>query len=239
MISCGACPLRQVNAFRRLPSEQVAFIQSMKRGERDYAAGDTVLKQGARNAELFTVLDGWAFRYKTLEDGSRQILNFLLPGDLIGLQKQMDGESQHGVEALTAMRACVLDGTRLWSLYTNFPDLAHDVTWLACTEQSIVDENLLSVGQRSSVRRVAALFYVLQMRIKDLSLGQPLLLPLAQQHVADSLGLSLVHTQRTLRSMRNRRLIDTSRGAVQVLDEAELGRLAGATAGPRAARALL
>jgi len=239
--ACDACPLRQLDVFRRLPAEQVAFIQSMKRGERGYEAGATLVKEGARNAELFTVLDGWAFRYKTLEDGSRQILNFLLPGDLIGLQKQMEGESPHGVEALTEMHACVLDGGRLWSLYTNFPSLAHDVTWLACTEQSIVDENLLSVGQRSALRRVAALLHMLHARVRELTVAgsMPILLPLTQQHIADALGLSVVHTQRTLRALRARKVVDSSRGAVQVIDEAALMHLAGATAQAPVPRALL
>lgn len=227
-IPCEACPIRQLKAFKPLPPEELAFIQSMKRGERTFADGETVVRLGSRSTELFTVLCGWAFRYKTLDDGSRQILNFLLPGDLIGLQKQMDGESQHGVEALGELRVCVLDGNRLWSLYSNHPSLAHDITWLACTEQSLVDENLLSVGQRASLRRVAALMHALQTRLRQLYPDETPRLPLTQQHVADALGLSLVHTQRVLRELRARKVIDTSRGEVLVTDDEQLARLAGA-----------
>lgn len=224
-IRCAECPLRRRDAFRALPPEQIAFIQEMKIGERRFAPGETLMRQGARRGDLLTLLEGWAFRHKTLEGGRRQILNFLLPGDLIGLQRHMEGESPHAVEALTPARACVLDGSKLWELYHRFPSMGFDVTWLACAEESIVDTNLLFVGQYSALPRIAALLESLQHRVDAHGPDAAAALPLSQQHLADALGLSVVHVQRSLRLLRQRGAVDVTRGGVRVVDIELLTRL--------------
>ena len=69
-------------------------------------------------------------RYKTLENGRRQVINFLFPGDLVGLHAGLLGEMKHSVEATTAMRLCVFKRDDLWTLFRNQPSLAYDVTWI-------------------------------------------------------------------------------------------------------------
>ncbi|TIP57352.1 MAG: Crp/Fnr family transcriptional regulator, partial [Mesorhizobium sp.] len=102
-----------------------------------------VLVEGSHSAHLYTVLSGWAFRYKLLPDGRRQILNFSMPGDLIGLQGSLMGEMQHSVEALSPMLLCVFEREQLQELYRNHPGLAYDITWIASREERMLDENLL------------------------------------------------------------------------------------------------
>src|SRR6185312_3020288 len=111
----------------------------------------TILQEGTSTTYLFTVLIGWAFRYKTLPDGRRQILNFALPGDFIGLQAVLDKEVQHSVEALTDAVFCIFPREKLWTLYTSHPSLAFDITWLASREEQILDEHLVSIGRRSAI----------------------------------------------------------------------------------------
>ena len=76
-------------------------------------AGTNILLQGTNSAHLYTVLSGWAFRYKTIADGRRQILNYALPADLLGLQGSVSDEMQHSVEALTDMILCVFPREKL------------------------------------------------------------------------------------------------------------------------------
>ena len=84
------CGLRGNPAFTPLPAEQLDAIESFRSGARTVEAGQAVIDEFRPSPQLFTVYSGWAFRYKTLSDGRRQILNFLLPGDLIGLfQKEI------------------------------------------------------------------------------------------------------------------------------------------------------
>lgn len=98
---CENCPLRRLAHFRAFTSDELAYVSRFKVGEFAVDAGATILMEGAQSAHLFTVLSGWGFRYKTLDDGRRQILNYVMPGDLVGLQGSLLGEMQHSIEALS------------------------------------------------------------------------------------------------------------------------------------------
>jgi CRP-like cAMP-binding protein len=183
---CERCPLRPLEIFRPFESDELAFVSKFKRGELAVERGETVLAEGSSNRHLFTVLFGWAFRYKLLSDGRRQILNYSMPGDLIGLQGTLMGEMQHSIEALSPMRLCVFERDQLPELYRLHPGLAFDITWIASREEQMLDENLLSVGRRTAVERVAYLIAFLCARAVSLGLdeGQVVKIPITQQHVA-------------------------------------------------------
>ncbi len=150
-----------------------------------------------------TVLSGWAFRYKMLDDGRRQILNYALPADLVGLQGSLMREMEHSVEALTPLVLCVFPRGKLWDLYTKFPSLAFDVTWLAAREEQQIDEHLLSIGRRTALERAAFLLLHLFVRADEAGLTKngSIQFPFTQQHLADTLGMSLVHTNKTLKRL--------------------------------------
>ncbi len=139
------CPLRQQESFRDFNKEELAFISSFKRGELFVDKGATVLCEGTKTPHLYTVLAGWGFRYKLLPDGRRQIVNYVMPGDLVGLQGTLMGEMQHSIETLSPMTLCVFERGELMSLYREHAELAYDVTWLASREECMLDENLLSI----------------------------------------------------------------------------------------------
>ncbi len=232
-VSCAACPLRRLPAFRSNTAEEIAFIQSLKVGELSLRARSDIVREGDVADRLYTLLSGWAFRYKTLPDGRRQILNFLLPGDLVGLQSKLFDQAMHGVEALTDVTLCGFARNRIWEIFRGYPELAFDVTWLGAHEESLVDDNLFSVGRRSAAERVAALLLQVYQRAQGLGLregdGQALRLPLTQVHIADALGLSDVHTNRTLQALRARGLFDLAGGMLRVRDVDGLRRLARAS----------
>ena len=210
--------------FRAFAPEELKFVSSFKRGEFVAEPGATILSEGAHSAQLFTLLSGWAFRFKTLEDGRRQILNYCLPGDLIGLQGSVIGAMDHSVEALSPAVLCVFQRDKLADLYKSHPGLGFDVTWLASREERMLDENLLSVGRRSALERAAYLIAFLHQRAMSVggSEGKSLLIPISQQHVADTLGLSIVHTNKTLRKLADKKLIRWHDRACEVLDPAGL-----------------
>lgn len=197
--------MRKLPTFRPLEPEQLSFLEGVKRGERRFEAGATLIHEGAASRELYTLLSGMAFRYGTLSDGRRQILNFLMPGDFVGLQERVDGQSPHGVELLTEASVCVFPVEGLWEIFRHQTTLAFDITWLAAHEERIVDGNLVSVGRRTATERVAMLLIHLYKRSESLRLVDEhgsVPFPLTQQHIADALGLSLVHTNKTLRRLR-------------------------------------
>jgi len=226
---CENCPLRPLPVFREFEKQELAFISTFKKGELAVDKGATVLVEGSHSAHLYTVLSGWAFRYKLLPDGRRQILNYLMPGDLIGLQGSVMGEMQHSVEALSPMLLCVFERDSLHELYRNHPGLAYDITWIASREERMLDENLLSVGRRSAIERAAYLIAFIGSRAKVVGLNgkQSIQIPITQQHIADTLGLSLVHTNKTIRKLMDRKLILWRDGGCEVVDAGRLNQLAG------------
>ncbi|MBX3567020.1 MAG: Crp/Fnr family transcriptional regulator [Rhizobiaceae bacterium] len=217
---CSKCPLRALSVFRDLDDGELQFISKFKRGELAVERGATVLVEGNHSAHLYTLLSGLAFRYKLLHDGRRQILNYAMPGDLLGLQAGLLGEMQHSVEALSPLLLCVFERERVFDLFKNHPGLSYDITWIAAREEQMLDENLLSVGRRSAVERAAYLLSFLYARLQrtKAAFGAFRVLPITQQHVADTLGLSLVHTNKTLRKLAQRGLLSWREGGCEIKD---------------------
>jgi CRP-like cAMP-binding protein len=227
--ACSDCPLRSLALFIDQSTEEFELVSSLKRKELRLGANETLIHEGQTDAPLYTLLHGWAFRFKTLSDGRRQILSFLLAGDFIGVQQKMGDAAAHGVETLTEAVVCVFQRDALWELHRRSPSMGFNVTWLVAQEESLVDGNLLSVGRRNAEERIATLLILLFKRAAALQAdlgrgGVPF--PLTQQHIADGLGLSLVHTNKTLRRLEKRGLHRIRDGHLQLLDTKALVRLA-------------
>lgn len=240
-VPCEQCPLRAISHFRAFSPEELKFVSNFKRGELVAETGAAILSEGAHSAQLFTLLSGWAFRFKTLEDGRRQILNYVLPGDLIGLQGSIIGAMEHSVEALTPVVLCVFQRDQLPELFRNHPGLSFDITWLASREERMLDENLLSLGRRTAIERAAYLIAFLYQRAASVGLAEhkALLIPITQQHLADTLGLSIVHTNKTLRKLSDRGLIRWHDRACEVIDPHGLLEVAGWPGLPDSKRPLI
>ncbi len=221
---CEKCPLRGIDIFRKFTKDELGFVSTFKSGELVAEAGTTFLTQGSSSAYVYTVLSGWGYRYKDLEDGRRQVLNFVFPGELVGLQGAVLKEMEHSVQALSDMILCIFERSKLWDLYTSYPTLAYDITWLAAREEQMLEQHLLTVGKRTAKERLAYLVLHIFERAKLLGMtsGNSFEVPLTQQHVADTLGLSLVHTNKTLRVLYNQQLITWNKKTLTVLDHDRL-----------------
>src|ERR1044071_4113762 len=217
---CPQCPLRDQKGLRDFSAEELAFVRTLKTDEIHIPAGTSFLRQGARSEQLYTVLKGWAFRYKMLDDGRRQILNFALPADLVGLQGSLMNEMEHSVEALTDVSLCVFPREKIPALYTNVPSLAYDLTWIAARSEQLGDEHLLSVGQRTALERTAYVLLTLFVRADEVGpvKNNSVRFPFTQQHLADTLGMSLVHTNKTLKRLYAANTIRWKGGIFELLD---------------------
>ena len=228
-ISCETCPLRRKSFFRPFEEEQIDFLARFKSGELTVDPGTHILIEGSTAPQFYTVLDGMGLRYKTLENGRRQVINFLFPGDLVGLHAGLLGEMKHSVEATTAMRLCVFKRDDLWTLFRNQPSLAYDVTWITATEEHFLGETVATLGQRTGTQRVAWALLKVYQRLRALDIGKEgeVPLPYRQQDMADALGLSLVHTNKTLAKLRNRQLMHWNDGVLTVSNVENLAIAAG------------
>ena len=241
IITCQNCPLRRCEAFVPMTESELTFMGNFKSGELRVDAGATILMEGSNSPQLFTVLAGMGTRYKTLEDGDRQVINFLFPGDFIGLQAGIMGEMKHSVEASTPMILCVFKRADLWSMFKNQPDRAFDLTWIAAVEEHFLGETIATLGQRNAEERVAwALLRIFgRLRAVGLVKGGSTPLPFRQRDLADALGLSLVHTNKTLSALRARDLVSWHDGVLTIPNVALLAELANASPEPLEKRPLM
>nr|WP_301334469.1 Crp/Fnr family transcriptional regulator [Variovorax dokdonensis] len=217
---CERCALRTNPAFIDIPQEQRDAIQSFRRGSRRVDAGGAIIREHRASTQLFTIYSGWAFRFKTLSDGRRQILSFLLAGDFIGLQDEFADGQTHGVEAASEVHLCVFDRADLWTMFHTQPRLGYDITWLAAREEKLVDDNLVTAGRRNASERVAMLLMHIYRRARHAGLEREgwVHFPFQQQHIADALGLSLVHTNKTMRRLHHLGLYRIERGWLRIQD---------------------
>jgi CRP/FNR family transcriptional regulator len=235
---CEQCPLRKRPTLRAFTPEELAFVKLFKADELRVDAGASFLSEGAPAEHLYTVLSGWAFRYKMLDDGRRQILNYALPADMVGLQGALMHEMEHSVEALTPMVLCVFPRAKLWDLYSKFPSLAFDITWLAAREEQLIDEHLVNLGRRSALERTAYLLQHLFIRAEEAGMVKngTIQFPFTQQHLADTLGMSLVHTNKTIKRLVASNAIRWKDRVFEMVNSTALAEIAGESAAPREGR---
>lgn len=210
-LACRACPLRSLKALCPPSDEQTKSIQDRKRGEIALDRGQVLYEQDSATAGLYTVLEGVLMRYRTLDDGRRQIVNFMFPGDLIGLQGALDGACGHSVEAVLPARVCVFDRSDFPGLIAEHPRLGYDLVWIAAHEECALEQHMVSLGKRNARERVAALAIWLLRRAHDTAITDAknrLAVPITQVQIADMAGLSPVHANRTLQSLRRDGLVD-------------------------------
>ena len=225
---CETCPLRRKDAFQTMSAEEVKYMQRFKVGELTVDAGTPILMEGSNSPQLFTAFKGMGLRHKTLQNGRRQVVSFVFPGDFVGLQAGIMGEMGHGVDATTRMTLCVFDRSEVWNLFRNQPERAFDLTWLAANEEHFLGEALSSVGQRTAIEAIAWALVRIFLRGQNLDLvdGGVMKLPYRQQDLADALGLSVVHTNKTLAVLRDRQLVSWSDGVLQINNLEKLAKLA-------------
>jgi CRP/FNR family transcriptional regulator, anaerobic regulatory protein len=227
-IRCSDCPLRKHEIFIAFSADELAFMQSFKTGELTVKAGTTVLMEGSNSPQLYTVLSGMGTRSKLLENGKRQVINFVFPGDFTGLQPGIMGEMKHSVEASTAMTLCGFRREDFWGLFRSHPGRGYDLTWIAAVEEHFLGETIASLGQRDAIQRVGWALVRIHQRLRAVGLlsSGKVPLPFRQQDLADALGLSLVHTNKTLQSLRRQGLANWSEGKLEILDMPKLAALA-------------
>jgi CRP-like cAMP-binding protein len=119
----------------------------------------------------------------------------------------------------------------VWELYREQTGLAFDLTWIASREESMVADHLAAVGQQPALERIAYIFLYIFNRARRAGMlqGRKLHVPITQEHIADTMGLSIVHTNKSIRTLRDRKLVDWSRSTLTLVDEEKLTELAGFT----------
>jgi CRP-like cAMP-binding protein len=233
IISCRACPLRLAETFAPASRHELAAIQNFKSDHLRFAAGRDVLPR-VPNGHFYTLFSGWAFRYALVDGGARQILNFLLPGDLLGFESVFGTPVHYGVMSTTAVELCAFPSDGFAEFAKEHPRLGFELARRAVAEAGMADHRLTALGRRPANSRTAALFVELYDRLSDRGMvnGGEIAVPVTHEHLADALGLTAVYVSRTLQLLNQEGLVRFERGTLVILDLHGL-RLLGGANGPQ------
>jgi CRP/FNR family transcriptional regulator len=203
-----------------------ALLDDMRLQETLVPSGQMIQEQGESAPVLGVIVSGWAARIRSLPDGRRQILAFLLPGDLVGFQAQFFGAAINSTEAITNV---TLRLKRMRDhLHHPTGSSASHLSALLAVEEIQVEEAMLSLGRRSAEERMAALLADLFERAaaRGMVHSGALRLPLTQRHLSEALGISLIHTNRVISKLQRAKTIDLRRHRLRIPDPERLCRTA-------------
>jgi CRP-like cAMP-binding protein len=225
----GAFLIRKLNAFNRLSDKGEAAIEDLA-GRRltSVLRSQDIISEGEDPRTVNIIVEGWACRYKTLEDGRRQILAFFVPGDLADLHVYILDAMDHSIGALTALRYAKLRPSEFEQLGNDYPAVLRALWCDSLVTAAIQREWLVSVGQRTALESVAHLICELFLRLKTVGLVKDghCAFPLTQSDIADALGMTQPHVSRTLKELENTGILKMGRGKLLVSDLAKLKSLA-------------
>jgi CRP-like cAMP-binding protein len=219
---------RKLEAFVTLSKVEVTALERLHSRRKVFPAGRDMIHQGQTNHAAYILASGWVCSYKNLADGTRQIVDFQIPGDFLGLRSVLFRTADHNVEPVTKVEASEVLAEDLLDTFSKTPRLATAVLWAASRDEAMVVEHLVGIGRRDAKERTAHFLLELGARLKLVDLGSTAgyACPLSQYLLADALGLSAVHVNRILRELREADLVTFQNGHVEIHDIDGLARLA-------------
>lgn len=218
----------KLRARDELLEAEESAIRSLPAEVKEVPADQTLVQAGKEISNSILLLDGLICRYKDLRDGSRQISELHVAGDFADLHGFTLKRLDHSLMALTRCRIALVPHERLKAVTEEFPHLTRLYWFMTNLDAAIHREWVLSLGRRSALSRVAHLLCELQVRLGIVGLGDEsgYALDLTQTDLAECLGLTPVHINRTLRELRERGLVEFRGGRVSIGNLAALQRVA-------------
>ena len=183
---------------------------------------------GYEYRKLCFVKEGYAMRYKLLRNGKRQILNVILPGDVVGLPGSFYQRAVYSVTAISDLRMNVCSLDSYVQLCYRHPQYGLALTWIAVQEATTYAEHVIDVGRRTPIERLSHFLLELHARLKVVGRAEParFTLPFSQEVIADVLGLSVPHLNRMMQQLRAEKLIADSERVIEFLDAGAMQTLA-------------
>ena len=219
-VVCSECASRLEALFRPLSDEAPPQVPRQASEHRTLAPRHHIVEEGRTEPAIYTLYEGWAFRYKSLAGGGRQILDFLLPGDMVGLQSVFTGRMRHSVCTITQVGLRVLAGAPLKRLFEQRPALTVALVGNLLLNEDRADSRLLLLGRQRPTQRLAYLMLETRDRLRARQMGseQACEFPLTYDQMADALGLSRSQLARSLAELRDRGLATLTAGRLEIGD---------------------
>ena len=211
--------LRKLENYCSFDPSDRDLLDSTVRSPKRVKAGFDIVREGRRPEHVQLTTSGFAYRYKMLSNGTRQILGYLLPGDLCDLHVSVLDEMDHSIATLSDCSVVALSQDDMQRLLER-PAIARALLWATLIEGGIQREALANMGRRKAEHRVGHFLCELLVRLDAIGLvaDNTFDIPVTQVDLGDTLGLSSVHINRVLQILRGKELITINRGSVSILD---------------------
>ncbi len=216
-----------------LRASDVTALAALGGPKRRCPAGQSLIDAGKRMPSAVLVHEGWAFRHRTLSDGRRQVIDFVLPGDICDPSVFVTPRADFSMQSLTELSYSLIEAEDVLDLMSRSPRIGAALWWAEAHEEAITRAHLVAVGRLSAYERVAYLLWELwtRLRVVNLAHGDGFEMPASQELIADAAGLSYVHVSRTLRRLDKEGLIRRSQKTWRILDVERIQRITQITDG--------
>jgi CRP-like cAMP-binding protein len=219
---------RKLAHFAPLTDGDFRALDQLPQSEEHIQAHQDIVAEGQVPRSVLVLKTGMAYRYRVLRDGRRQIMTFLLPGDLCDLDLFLLKQMDHSIGAVLPVRLSAISRDDVLDMAVQHPRISAGLWWSTMQEEAMLRERIVALGRRDAVGRVAYLLCELLWRQQAIGHGQgdTIPLPLTQMELADALGLTPVHINRVLQDLRRRKLLTLKHRMLVVLDTDKLAKIA-------------
>lgn len=201
--------IMKLEHFLPLPDQDKEWLNGLALRDEEFPAHSDIIREGEMPAGVFVVIAGHACRYKILSDGSRQILDFMFPGDKTELHSLLLKATDHGIFTLGPTTIARIDRDRLIAEIVDHPHVTLALWWNALQREAILRERITAIGRREAYARVAHLLCEMfeRLRLVGETVDHNYTLPVTQAELGDALGISEVYANRMLRRLQSEKLI--------------------------------
>ena len=212
--------VRKLRLLTALDEQDESAILALPHLVRHLEGGKYIVREGDKPTHCCLVVSGFAIRHKLVEGGGRQIVNIHVAGDMVDLQNSLLATSDHNVQTLTATEAAFIPREALVELAFQRPAVGKALWLETLVEASIAREWIANVGRRDARARVAHLLVEFAYRLDAVGIGAECnyQLPMTQEQLADTVGLTAVHVNRTLMGLDAEGLTTRSKRSVKITD---------------------
>lgn len=215
-----SCIIRHFSHYCSLTEEEKQLLDSLEQSPTDIKAGALLWEVGASADEFCTIRSGWAYSFRHLENGDRQILEVFLPGDIIGLREFAFSQRLDSVRMITDGVICHFPHRRMLEIFRQSLTLTSVLFAISSRQQALLTERLVNIARRTAKQKMAHFLHEMYLRLRQTNrdIGGQFRLPLSQEQLADILGLSPVHVSRTFSALNEEGLVFRDRHHVTIPD---------------------
>jgi CRP-like cAMP-binding protein len=216
--------IRKLDMRMSLSDGDKAAILQLPYVERTLDPDQYIVWDGDKPANSCMIVSGFAFRHKLVSDGKRQIYSIHMAGDLVDLQNALLRTADHNVQSMTRCHVLMISIEAIRKLALDRPTVGMAMWHETLVDASIFREWITNVGRRDSRSRIAHILCEFAVRMERAGLGErgQAALPMTQEQLADAVGLTPIHVNRTLKALEEEGLIDRQKRAILIPDWRQL-----------------